>query len=394
MKILFKIILSALLISLVVPAEGTNLKVGETAPGFTLPGVDGRFHSLDSLAGKKGTVIVFTCNHCPFAKAYQGRIKDISRDYKDKGINLIAINPNDAKEYPTDNYAHMIKRAKTESYNFPYLRDRTQKTAVNYGALVTPHIFLLDAQKRLYYNGPIDDSWKDPDKAENMYLRDAIDNMMAGKKLAKDKIRTMGCSIKWLEARGKDVTPYQVADNAESIKPLKKGDTAPDALISDMDGQAKWLSGEIKGKKTALIFFRGGWCPYCTKHLKDLRTVHNDLTELGFKIVAITPDTPDAGLSNLEDMDLGYSVLSDPAMEAIMAFGLAYRVPAKTVERYSELKIPLRSAPGIKDKTMPVPAAYLINSNGKVVFKYTNPDYKERIGANRFLDAARKVGDE
>ncbi len=150
----------------------------------------------------------------------------------------------------------------------------------------------------------------------------------------------------------------------------------------------------MKGKKTALVFFRGGWCPYCTKHLKDLRTVHDDLTELGFKIVAITPDTPAEGLSNLENIDLGYSILSDPAMEAIMAFGLAYRVPAKTVERYSELEIPLRSAPGIKDKTMPVPAAYLVNSKGKIVFRYTNPDYKERIDAHSFLEAAREVNED
>jgi peroxiredoxin len=382
------IFMFALLLS---SAEATDLKIGERAPGFVLPGVDGEFHSLDSLAGEKGTIVVFTCNHCPFAKSYQGRIKDIARDYKNKGINLVAINPNDAEEYPDDSYANMIKRAKTKKYNFPYLRDRTQKTAVKYGAVVTPHIFLLDSKKRLYFRGPIDDSWRDPDKVENRYLREAIDAMLAGEKLVNDKRRAMGCSIKWLKARGKDVTPYEVAADAQSIKPLEKGKTVPDAILSDRKGKVTWLSDVTKGQRTAIIFFRGGWCPYCRKHLKDLNTIHDDLVSLGFKIVGVTPDTPDAALGKVADLGLDYTVLSDPAMEATMAFGLAFTLSPETVEKYRDLNVPMRSAPGLKAPVLPVPAAYLVDSKGTVRFRHINPDYTERINAEAFLDAAREI---
>lgn len=369
---------------------GVALELGEQAQGFMLPGTDGRFHSLEELKGEKATAVIFTCNHCPFAVAYQGRIKAFADDYGDRGVRVVAINPNDSEAFPGDGFEQMKQRAREERYNFPYLLDRTQETAAAYGAVCTPHVFLLDAALRLRYEGRIDDSWRDENKVKARDLREAIDLVLQGKKVGRPVTRPMGCSIKWTRPGHKPQVPFTIAPSAAGTTPLDKGDTLPNALVSDMQGNAVWLHERVKGAPTVLIVFRGGWCPYCTKHLSGLQAVHGKLKELGYRVVAISPDTPQGTLDGTQKAALDYELLSDPTMEAILALGLAFRLDDDTVTKYAEWKLPLRSPPGRADKVLPVPAVYLLDKDGRIIFGHTNPDYKKRLDPNQLIETARE----
>ena len=168
--------------------------VGRLAPTFEgLMGVDGQQHSLDEYAKAKVAVIAFTCNHCPVAVAYEDRLIGINNDYVDKGVQLLAINVNNLEE---DKLPAMKQRSQKKGFQFPYLYDPSQQVARDYGATVTPHIFLLDGQRRLAYVGPVDDH-QNAKKVSQHYLRDAIDAVLAGTLPDTTDVKPVGCSIKY-----------------------------------------------------------------------------------------------------------------------------------------------------------------------------------------------------
>jgi peroxiredoxin len=173
-----------------------TIGLGTTAPDFDLPGVDGRRHSLASFDAKPILVVIFSCNHCPYVKAYEDRMVSIQRDYAPKGVQLVAINSNDEKAYPEDSFQEMVKRAKEKGFNFPYLRDETQSVVTAYGAVCTPHVFVFDSKRILRYRGRIDDS-KDPAAVRVSNLRNALDDLTAQAPVRVPDTRPFGCSIKW-----------------------------------------------------------------------------------------------------------------------------------------------------------------------------------------------------
>lgn len=173
------------------------LEIGAVAPSFHLPGVDGKDHSLDSFDAD-ALVVVFTCNHCPVAKAYEDRLVALQADYEDGDADLVAINPNEDENYPEDSFENMVERAETAGFNFPYLRDESQDVAAAYGAECTPHAFVFDANRQLVYQGAIDDDREGADITER-YVRDAIDAVLTGESYPTDTVAPMGCSIKWKE---------------------------------------------------------------------------------------------------------------------------------------------------------------------------------------------------
>jgi peroxiredoxin len=177
-----------------------RLKIGAKAPEFNLTGVDGKNYSLDSFKDSKALAIIFSCNHCPYVQAYEDRIITLQSDYKDKGVSVVAINSNDITNYPDDSFEHMIERAKSKQFNFPYLRDEDQKIAEAYGATHTPETFLFDGQRRLVYNGKIDDNWREPEKVVNKYLSNAIDELLEGREISIPETFSIGCTIKWKAA--------------------------------------------------------------------------------------------------------------------------------------------------------------------------------------------------
>jgi peroxiredoxin len=173
------------------------LALGSRAPDFDLLGVDGKRHTLASFSKKPVLVVVFSCNHCPYVQAYEDRMVTIQRDYASRGVQLVAINSNDEKSYPEDSFAQMVVRAKEKGFNFPYLRDQDQTAVERYGAVCTPHIFVFDGKRNLRYRGRIDDS-RDPLNVKSSDLRNALDDLTAGREVRVPDTKPFGCSIKWM----------------------------------------------------------------------------------------------------------------------------------------------------------------------------------------------------
>ena len=178
-------------------AEG--YQVGDKAADFKLKNVDGSYISMSDYPEAKGFVVVFTCNTCPYAQAYENRIIAIDKKYAPLGYPVIAINPNDPSIVPGDSFEAMKERAKEKNYPFPYLKDANQEVYKEYGATRTPHIFLLNKNGNalvVKYIGTIDDNYKDASAVQQTFLADAIDALLAGKNPEPSTTKAIGCSIK------------------------------------------------------------------------------------------------------------------------------------------------------------------------------------------------------
>lgn len=173
-----------------------TLRIGSKAPDFNLSATDGKNYALKSFDGKKGLIIIFSCNHCPYVQAYEERIKQIQEDYRND-IYVVAINSNEDVNYPEDSFDEMKKRAEYKHFNFPYLRDETQQIAKAYGATHTPEIFLFDQKRELVFHGKIDDKWQDEKSVRAKYLRNAVEELLGNQKISVPETFTIGCTIKW-----------------------------------------------------------------------------------------------------------------------------------------------------------------------------------------------------
>ena len=174
-----------------------NLKIGDRAIPFQLPSVDGEKRALNDYEGKNVTVVIFSCNHCPYVRAWEDRMVRMQADYVGEGVQLLAINSNDATKYPDDSFPKMKERAREKKFNFPYLHDETQKVAHAYGAERTPEVFLFDKNFTLRYHGAIDDNYDDPKAVHEHYLRNALDAVLVGKSVTIPETKPVGCTVKW-----------------------------------------------------------------------------------------------------------------------------------------------------------------------------------------------------
>jgi peroxiredoxin len=175
-------------------AEQKKLAVGDAAPAWNnLEGVDGKQHSLGEHAGAKAVVVIFTCNHCPVAVAYEDRLVELANDYKDKGVEVVAINVSNME---ADKLPAMKERAEEKGIKFDYIYDPSQEIAREYSAAVTPHVFLLDGERNVAYIGAIDDNM-DASKASKHFLRDAIDAVLAGSQPQTASTKPVGCGIRY-----------------------------------------------------------------------------------------------------------------------------------------------------------------------------------------------------
>ncbi len=181
-----------------VKTASTMATLGSQAPDFSLVNVDGRTVSLADFAGKKGLLVIFMCNHCPFVKHVAAELARLANDYLPKGLAIVGINSNDAATHPEDSPERMVHEAEERNYSFPYLYDETQEVAQSYKAACTPDFFLYDAQKRLAYRGQLDDSRPSNGiPVTGRDLRAAIDAVLIGKPPAEKQTPSIGCNIKW-----------------------------------------------------------------------------------------------------------------------------------------------------------------------------------------------------
>ncbi|MFA6523473.1 MAG: thioredoxin family protein [Candidatus Peribacteraceae bacterium] len=172
------------------------LGIGDLLPPFTLPATDGM--TVESgLIKDMVLVVIFMCNHCPYAKAYEDRLIAIAEHFDEEGVQFILVNSNDPTDYPEDSFAAMRERALEKGYPFPYCVDKSQQVARSFGALCTPHCFVFDHERRLRYKGRVDDNWKEPENVSDHTLRDAIAALLKGEEPEVAEANAIGCSIKW-----------------------------------------------------------------------------------------------------------------------------------------------------------------------------------------------------
>ncbi|HZY70030.1 MAG TPA: thioredoxin family protein [Thermoplasmata archaeon] len=174
-----------------------RLHPGDPAPDFDLPNVDGKRVKMHDYDRDPFLLVVFWCNHCPYVQAWEGRMLELARRYRSKGVATVLINANDPVAYPDDRPERMVERARSKSYPAPYLWDETQSVAHAYGALVTPHPMLFDRDRRLLFQGRIDDNNDHPDAVKHRFLEAALDAAIAGKRPEPTERSVLGCSVKW-----------------------------------------------------------------------------------------------------------------------------------------------------------------------------------------------------
>ncbi len=296
-----KHILAATIIVLVLVGSGWSaekeiktLAIGSKAPDFNLPGVDGKEHKLAEYDKAKVLVIVFTCNHCPTAQAYEERIKKLGADYKNKGVTLVAISPNDPKAVRLDELGYtdlsdsleeMKIRAKDKGFNFPYLYDGDkQEISRAYGPVATPHVFVFDAERKLRFAGRVDDNERDPNAVKSQDARNAIEAILSGKPVPVETTRTFGCSVKWSDKR----------DSAkQSLEKWAKEAVTLNAI--DLESVKKLVKND--SKKLRLINFWATWCGPCAHEFPDLVEINRMYRHRDFEMVGISVDS---GL-NVED---------------------------------------------------------------------------------------------
>jgi peroxiredoxin len=266
--------------------EPETLKPGSKAPDFNLPGIDGKFYSLRSFENARVLVIIFSCNHCPTAQAYEERIISFTSDYKPKGVEVAVISPNSTKALNLselgytdmgDSFDEMKQRAKDRGFNFPYLYDGdSQKTALLYGPVATPHCFVFDRDRILKYVGRIDGSEK-PGTGHGEDLRNAVDEVLAGQPVKVPVTKVFGCSIKW---SWKD----------EYTQRLYKQWAELPVTLEDIDTDAIKQLIKNQSDKLRLINIWATWCGPCTLEFPDLVTIDRMYRGRPFEFVTISAD--------------------------------------------------------------------------------------------------------
>jgi thiol-disulfide isomerase/thioredoxin len=292
---LFPIVFCILLLA-ISPARATSdesgppvLAIGASAPDFCLPGIDGQTHCLKEYAGSRVLVIAFTCNHCPTAQLYENRIKRLAADYRERGVALVAIEPNnpnavrlDEMGYTDvgDSFEEMKVRGEYRQFNFPYLYDgETQKVSRAYGPAATPHLFIFDENRKLQYQGRVDNNPRKP-LVTSHDARNAIEAILAGHPVTVAKTPSVGCSTKWLykeEGRKEELAeierkPVQLQPaSAEMLKNLRRNDTG----------------------RLLLVNFWATWCGPCQQEMPEFQTIHRMYGHRAFDVITVSINYPD-----------------------------------------------------------------------------------------------------
>ncbi|MCH7751974.1 MAG: redoxin domain-containing protein [Planctomycetes bacterium] len=336
-----------LVIPPVIAKDVSTLEINAPAPELALPGVDGKTYRLDDFADARVLVVVFTCNHCPTAQAYEKRIMQLHADYRDKGVSLVAISPNDPLAVRldelgysdiSDSFEDMKRHAKRRGFKFPYLYDgETQRVSTAFGVLATPHVFIFDQQRRLRYNGRIDNADVKPPKSHD--ARNAVDDLLAGRPVAVPKTRVFGCSTKWADKR----------DLAK--KAIDKWNAEPVELKQIDAGGLRKLAAN-KTENFRLINLWGTTCVPCMTELPELVTINRMYRKRHFEVYTLTidpPDLQDAVLKVLQKLHVSCSnyifdsddrdelaEALDPKWEGPVPYTLLIAPGGKIVRRWKE----------------------------------------------------------
>ena len=265
-----------------------TLDIGDPAPDFNLPAVDGRSYSLKDFDNADILLVIFTCNHCPTAQAYEQRIIQLHQDYKDKGVALVAISPNDPLAVRLDELGYTDLgdsfddtkiRAKERGFEFPYLYDgQTLTTSRAFGVAATPHVFIFDKARKLRYVGRIDDS--EVKTVTSHDARNAIDALIAGKPVLTPRTKVFGCSTKWADKR------------EDAKKALARWNAEPVAL-KPVDAAAVKTLASNKSQKLRLVNVWATWCTPCVAELPELVAINRMYRGRDLELITISMDAAD-----------------------------------------------------------------------------------------------------
>jgi len=330
------------------PPQLTTLEIGDPAPDFKLPATDGREYQLKDFASAKLLLVIFTCNHCPTAQAYETRIMQLHADFKDKNVAVVAISPNDDQAVRLDelgytdlgdSFADMKLRAKERDFKFPYLYDgETQKTSAAYGVVATPQVYLFDQDRKLRYVGRIDDS--EVKTVSSHDARNAIEALLADKKVPVEKTRTFGCSTKWSDKR------------ADAVASIAKWDQEP-VKLENLDESALTKLAKNDTEDLLLVNVWATWCVPCQTELPEFVTMNRMYRGRKFRLVTISID-------ELDQKDRALKVLKEKHLSATNYIS--------TIENKDRLA-------DLLDKQWdgPLPYTVLIAPGGKVLYRKQAP---------------------
>jgi len=269
------------------PFEVKTLEIGAAAPDFSLPGVDGKTHSLKDFSSAKVLAVVFTCNHCPEAYAASGRIQETANFYQDKGVAVVAISGNDPLALRADelgyaphgdSFEEMKLAAKEANWTIPYLYDgETQAVTRAYGAQSTPHVFVFDAERKLRYTGRMDEGYRKAGPVEKSQMRDAIEALLAGKEVTTPTTRSYGCSTKWSYKRDSVTKDNEAWVNREVTVASMDAAVAKSIVANDTD-------------KVRLINFWATTCGPCVAEMPDLVETMRRFQNRPFELITISTD--------------------------------------------------------------------------------------------------------
>ncbi len=274
-------------INLRAQADHPTLQIGQMAPDFLLPGIDGKDYSLKDFDDNKFLVILFTCNHCPTAQSYEDRIIQLVDDYQGKGVGFLAVSPNDPLAVRLDELGYtdlgddledMKIRAEYKKFNFPYIYDgETQEMSRKYGPVATPHVFIFDSGRKLRYVGRIDDSELAARSDTKHDTRNALEELLAGKQVTVEKTKTFGCSVKWSDKREASKRAFEKILQ-EEVKLEEISTEGVQALIRQ------------KSDKLTLINVWATWCGPCVTEFPDLVEINLMYRNRDFELITISAD--------------------------------------------------------------------------------------------------------
>jgi peroxiredoxin len=322
------------------------LKVGSPAPDFTLPGVDGKTHSLKDYAASKVLVVIFSCDHCPIAQMYEQRIKQLVTDYRGRSVAVVVIMGNDPKAVHFseegytdvgDSFADMKVRAEYRSFNYPYLFDgETQAVALKYGPTATPHAFIFDQKRILQYEGRLDSNAR-AQLATKHEARDAIDALLAGTPVRVQTTPAVGCSTKWA---------YKEKGAAAEVVQADQKPVTVEMVSAD---ELKALRKNANTDRLLLVNFWATWCAPCVEEFPELQRMVRMYAKRRLNIVTVSLNSPDEKKFVLEFLNKQHAInrnlqfSGDDSADAVAAFG--------------------------PDWKGGVPYTVLIDTDGKVLFK-------------------------
>jgi thiol-disulfide isomerase/thioredoxin len=264
-----------------------TLAIGASAPDFSLPGIDGKTYTLSSFKDAKILIIIFTCNHCPTAESYEERIIKLADEYKNKGVALVAVNPNDPEALRPDeldfsdigdSFDEMKIRAKERQFNFPYLYDgETEKMSKAYGPAATPHVFIFDKERKLRYQGRFDDEDRHAKTPHILDARNAVEELLNGREVTVKTTKVFGCSIKW-------------SDKKDWIEKAKAGWAKEPVKIDTINENGLKDLMKNNSSKLRLINVWATWCGPCVVEFPDLVTINRMYRDRDFEFISVSAD--------------------------------------------------------------------------------------------------------